>query len=70
MSSKDTFISKEKTKHNFSTGRKLFNGGERTEMSWNKTPRFQNEFYRKQDWYAFGWNNDGDIIDILLGKEK
>lgn len=54
MSSADTFISKEKTKYNYSTGRKFLNGGKRTERSWNKTPIFQSEFYRKQDRYAFG----------------
>lgn len=47
MSSADTFISKETTKYNYSTGRKNFKGGEGIEKPWNKMPRFQSEFNKK-----------------------
>lgn len=70
MSSADTFMSKERTKYNHITGRKFFKAWERTQELWNKTPRFQSEFNRKQDGCAFGCNNDSDIINTLLGIEN
>lgn len=70
MSNADTSISKETTKYNYSTGRKFLKRGKRTERPWNKMPRFQSEFNKKQDRYTFGCYNDSDIIDTLREKKN